>query len=406
MPSIIILNKSTNSIFPYDQWLNTSDKELILLNAEESVADYQDKEYLKIETFKDYNNNDEVENRVLDLAKEHNIERLISVSEYDLVRAGRLRDQLCLQEGQTEKSALAFRDKTVMKRIAHEGGVAVPPFQLITSWEDINKFILEYGYPVVLKPVDGSGAEFVNFIDNEDDLSSFKTKYKQLSSNYEIEKYISGDLYHVDGMVLNGEIILCWSFRYIDGCSLRSRVIGSYMLDINDPLKHRLVEFVTHILNVLPTSEYTPFHAEVFHTPEDKLIFCEIASRIGGGRIGEMIHQSFGINPREFWVKLQGGVPIEKTFKQKPTKYSGQIMIKSKEGRCTCLPQKKAPSWVVESTIKVQLGKVYKEAKHTMDYIATFVVCGETVQQVIDRLDEVKIWFENECSWELTERNL
>jgi hypothetical protein len=43
----------------------------------------------------------------------------------------------------------------------------------------------------------------------------------------------------------------------------------------------RLQAYVETVVIALEGPSFFPFHAEVWHTPEDELVLCEIASRVG-----------------------------------------------------------------------------------------------------------------------------
>jgi hypothetical protein len=58
----------------------------------------------------------------------------------------------------------------------------------------------------------------------------------------DIETYIHGDMYHVDGIVFGDEIKLCWPSKYSAPCGnfRTSNYLASYSLHKNNPLTRRL----------------------------------------------------------------------------------------------------------------------------------------------------------------------
>lgn len=205
--------------------------------------------YRIIEAFDHYEINGSIEVRALELFEMFKFHTIIATSEYDLIRAGRLRDRLGLK-GQSLVSTLAFRDKIVIKQQVQRAGLAVPGFQKIGSPLDLYDFIRNHGYPVVVKPADGMGSTNTAVLRNENEFMDYLTA--GWVPDLEVEKFIAGEeMYHIDGLVLNGEIVHCWPSRYINGCLAfqEGTCNGSYLLGTDNPSTSRLIQFVTHVLD-------------------------------------------------------------------------------------------------------------------------------------------------------------
>ena len=91
-----------------------------------------------------------------------------------------------------------------MANYISEMGIRTPKYKLVESYFDLDEFIERNGYPFVIKPLDGAGAIGVTIIKGEDELKEYLLTCgtgKKLC-----EEYIPYDVYHVDGMVLDGTI--------------------------------------------------------------------------------------------------------------------------------------------------------------------------------------------------------
>ncbi len=68
----------------------------------------------------------------------------------------------------------------------------------------------------------------------------------------EIEKYIDGRMYHVDGLVLNGELKLCWPSRYVNAVANynKNSFIAGVSLTATNPLLPRIQNFTKQCLEV------------------------------------------------------------------------------------------------------------------------------------------------------------
>jgi hypothetical protein len=75
--------------------------------------------------------------------------------------------------------------------------------------------------------------------------------------------------------------------------------IAGYSLLPSNPLVERLSEFIESVINALgsdphPNPPTFPFHAEAWHTPDDEIVLCEIASR--GGTFDDNISEFLPID--------------------------------------------------------------------------------------------------------------
>ncbi|NPC93042.1 hypothetical protein HOO54_12570 [Bacillus sp. WMMC1349] len=192
--------------------------------------------------------------------------------------------------------------------------MAVPHYLKVESAIDIYHFIQKHGYPVIIKPVAGMGSISTTILRDRKDFINYLTS--GVEENMEIETYIEGDMYHIDGFVLNGDVVHCWPSKYINGCLAfqEDKALGSYQLSRDNPLTQRLIDYTKKALAALPTPENTSFHAEVFYNTSDELIFCEIASRTGGGYVRQTIQQAFGFDMNYLVTQAQCGLAVKPAY--------------------------------------------------------------------------------------------
>ncbi len=94
-------------------------------------------------------------------------------------------------------------NKFRMKETLKEAGVNIPPFRKISSTQELKKFIDKYDYPVVIKPVDNSGARGVLALTENIDLSwAFdESKSNSRSGDVMVEKFLSGSQMSTEGIM-------------------------------------------------------------------------------------------------------------------------------------------------------------------------------------------------------------
>lgn len=399
--SILIFNRLPDYDVPYDEWLEVLNEDLYLMTNTTYCKDFTN--YKQTYCFEDYDFNHAVEFTALKLYQQTPYRTIVATAERDILRAARLREFLGL-EGQSLDSALAFRDKVKMKSILKNAGIRVPDYARLDSAIDLYKFVQSRGYPAVVKPVDGMGSRNTTVLENDQDTLQYLSG--GLDHNLEVEEFIEGEMYHIDGLILNGQIVLCWPSKYLNHCLAfhEGKYLGSYLLSPQNPLTPRLQTYVQSILAILPSPLNTTFHAEVFHTPKDELILCEVACRTGGSRICEEYRQAFGIDLTKLSVQAQCGISVQlpKRVKEKsgPKAQYGFIGIPPKSGMFVTGPAaEELPAWVTEYRLLARPGQVYDGAHTSVDYTVTLVVTGRSEQEVLDRIVGVADFFDERLEW-------
>lgn len=75
-----------------------------------------------------------------------------------------------------------------------------------------------------------------------------------------VEALVEGDVCHVDGLVVDGQLIWCFPARYVGTC-LSWQVgghVGSHTLPAGAPLSKRLVAFTVSVLDAFPPAGGQP----------------------------------------------------------------------------------------------------------------------------------------------------
>lgn len=391
----VIINRASPERAPYEEWLHDMEDEFIIVTKNEHVEKYSDFFFRKI-GFSNFKDNDNVYKFIADLHKETKIDRIVATNEFDLMKAGRLRDYLGIP-GQTGDSARAFRDKVYMKQLACDS-IRIPKFKKVNDIMDLMAFIEEQGYPIVIKPVDSAGSVDVRIVRDEQQLN--EVLKEGLSGNIEAEEYIEGDMYHVDGLYANGGLLLSRPSRYVNGCMAfqDDKYLGSIMLQPS-ALYDRLNQSAEAVLNALPTPDHVIcFHGEFFHTANDEIVLCEIASRAGGGDIIEAFAYATGVNILRESVRAQCGglVQCEPTLES----LAGWLLIPVKDGILCSIPTETPFDWVLSCTVKPEyIGKKFEKASSSTDCVATILIAGKSEQQILERMDIVYEWMQSKIVW-------
>ena len=341
---------------------------------------------------------------------------MVALREGDLLRAARIREKLGIKHGQSLESTERFRDKCKMKTALKEKGIKVPCFKEVESAMDIISFVEEKGYPVVVKPKKGYSSISTSVLKNEEELIELLSK--GLANEVidpvlglEVEEFIHGKMFHIDGIVHNKQVCINWPSEYLDvvvnfkenptisGCSLKE----------SEPLTKRLQKYVEEVLLALEGPSTYPFHAEAWHTPADEFVLCEVACRAGGGEIAEEIFQLFQCTLEKASLQWQTETPLSN--KELDSHYSHHrpkvdyrvawIYIYPKVGnRLLHIPSKCGEPWNLVYRPLETPGTCFNNRKSCADAVSSFVL------KVLDHQDPRKVcqeafdWFENNTKWE------
>lgn len=401
--SIVILSYQSMKDTPYHEWIPERIHEVILVCNSEVADSYPESIYNKV-VIDNYNYNNNLEKLIIDIHRENPIETIIALDEFDIERAGRLRTHLGIK-GQDEESALLYRDKFLMKSKLDKNGVEVAKFQALNSVIDLLSFIEEFGYPIVVKPRSLAGSLGVTIINNSKELENLL--FNGIPNNSMVEKYIDGEMYHIDGLIINSEISFIQPSKYRSTCldwSLGG-FTASYLLEKKNPLFESLSSFVKEAIEKLSLPHNTPFHAEVFVTKEGGLVFNEVGSRVPGGRSNYEIFYGTGINFNKVTVRNQCGIKEQICYNQKYL--TGHIYIPPKNGTLIDIPSEIKDEGVLEYLPYLEnKGKTFSYAKSSVDCIATIICKADNEIQMINTIDRIYNSINNQLVWLESNKNL
>jgi biotin carboxylase len=246
-------------------------------------------------------------NAVSYLARSESIDRIVALDEFDLEMASTLREHLRIP-GMGETTVRYFRDKLAMRMRAEEGGIPVPEFVPIVNYDRIREYLATVPAPWVLKPRLSASAIGIKKLERADELWPILDQLGDRQSFHLLERFIPGNVYHVDSIVSEGEVVFAEAHGYVNppfqvyhggGLFATSTLeIGSAeeraLRDLNDKVA-RALGLVRGVL-----------HTEYIRGDADgRFYFLETAARVGGAFIVEMIEAATGINLWREWARLE-----------------------------------------------------------------------------------------------------
>ena len=176
-------------------------------------------EYYYVNTLEDY---DQVYRAVaFFIHKYGRIDWLESLNEYWLRTDARLRTDFNIAVGTREDRIEELVSKSRMKDIFIKAGIPTARQHIVSDYESGSAFAAKVGYPVIVKPDIGVGANGAMKIETEAELADF---YQDLPDEpYVMEEFLSGDICTYDAVIdSNGEPLfesLCTYPPVIDAVS-------------------------------------------------------------------------------------------------------------------------------------------------------------------------------------------
>lgn len=265
-------------------------------------------EYYQVHSLQDY---DEVYRAVAWFAHKYGkIDWLESNNEFWLEQDARLRTDFNITTGDKENDVMRFKTKSNMKAFYHEAGVPVARYHIVSTYEEGKKFIDEVGYPVIVKPNDGVGANATWKITNEEELESFY--HEDLPCEYIMEEYIDGYIVSYDGITdQDNNIIFKTSHVFPDPImnvvNGKKEIIYYSVREIPQDLEDYGSK-VIHAFNIKGRF----FHTEYFRLNTAKkglgevgdLVGLEVNMRPPGGYTPDMMNFANNINVYDIYAKM------------------------------------------------------------------------------------------------------
>ncbi|NBA95040.1 acetyl-CoA carboxylase biotin carboxylase subunit family protein [Pseudomonas sp. R5(2019)] len=345
-----------------------------------------------------------VELDALAAAKALGTNTIVALAEVDLLRVARIKDRLSGFVTRYEEMTLLYRDKFLMKQKLAEHGIRVNPMSVVRSACEINDFIEQYGYPVVVKPRDGRGSSGVRLLrENTDLLGYLQEQTGTTLHNLMIEKYINAPLLNVNGLYVNGRPVIISPVRSTVTCLdfLDGKSLGFQMLAESNPLYQRCVKLTRDIVeHALPRLGTMLFHLEIFLDGES-LIVCEIACRLGGCSVNQELSEAFGINPRLTLIDAERGGPAARVNKLiKPRRLLGQLNIPPRTGKLVEFPAHIDLPFIRYHSVTAKKGAEYSGMTMTNGEIVSAIIEGNSEKAVSDNLDKLDSWVAEQFIWE------
>ena len=271
---------------------------------------------------------------VAHLAKTTKPDSIVALEEFDVVIAALAREHLCMP-GLSSSTAKTFRDKLAMSARARDAGIKVPEFLPAINNEEVREYLGRVPPPWVLKPRSDVSAIGIKKLESAEEVwqvieeANQRESLRERASYYLLSQFVPGEVFHVDSLVDKGRVVFAGVNKYGRPPLQVAHGGGAYVsqtIALGSPDQRKLLEINRRLIKAMGL-ETGATHAEFIKSEADgEFNFLEIASRVGGAYIADVLEAATGLNLWREWAHLEIDSGAART-RMKPRKDHAGIIL-------------------------------------------------------------------------------
>jgi ATP-grasp domain len=328
--------------------------------------------------------NEQIINTVTWHARSRKFDRLVALDEFDMEVVAQLREHMRIP-GMGTTAIAYYRDKLAMRMGARDAGFLVPEFVRVLNYDELRAYMDRVPAPWLLKPRSEASALGIRKIQTPEDLWRSLDELGDRQSYFLMEQFVPGDIFHVDSIISEGKVVFSSVHQYgrppmqvmHEGGVFTTRTVDrqssdwQQLTELNSRLAPALglKRGVTH-------GEYIRAHAD------GRFYFLEIAARVGGAFIADLVEYSTGLNLWREWAKIE-------VAHLRGEVYAPPVAFQEYAGSVLCLAKEEEPDTSGFNAPEI----VYRMKKH---HHAGLIVRSRDPQRVAGLLEEYSQAFMNQ----------
>jgi hypothetical protein len=321
---------------PFLQALKQAGQRVILLTRESHVDEPWPRESIDhLVALPDLNKQPDITYAVSYMTRGWKIDAIEALDDFDVETAAELREHLRLP-GLGSSMARHFRDKLAMRAVAHAQAVRVPAFSRVFNYDDLRDFMARVPPPWLLKPRSQASSMGIRRLPDSEQLWRTLDELGDQQSFYVLEQFVPGEVFHVDSLVKDGEVIFAAASGYSrpplnvyqDGGVFVTRT-----LDRSAALTQDLLAANKQVIRALGLPRGAT-HCEFLRSNADgQLYFLECAARVGGANIADVVEHAAGVNLWREWAQLEAAHLLCERYTLPPVRenYAGIVLCLARQ---------------------------------------------------------------------------
>lgn len=240
------------------------------------------------------------------LMRGREVDQIVPLDDYDVLTVAALREHFRLP-GMGETVSRHFRDKLAMRVKARQEGFKVPEFTAVFNYDKLRDFMHTVPPPWLLKPRAEAGAMGIKRIDDSEALWRKLDELGDQQSYFLLEQFVAGEVYHVDAVVWQGEVVFAAAHQYLQppiDVAHEGGVFVTRTMPRQAKETKSLIKLHNKLLLALGMVRGVA-HTEFIKGVDGEFYFLETAARVGGANIEQLVEASSGINLWGEWARLE-----------------------------------------------------------------------------------------------------
>jgi biotin carboxylase len=224
---------------------------------------------------------------------------------------------------------------------SRRAGIDVPEFVPLVNEEEVDAFMQRVPGPWVIKPRSDVSAIGIRKVSEPEEVRralhemNERQNLRERASYYVLARFVAGEVFHVDSVVNDGKVMFAGTNQYGRPPMQVAHQGGAYIsrtLERGSADEKALLAVNKKLIRALGL-ERGATHAEFIKSDVDgKFYFLEIAARVGGAYISDVLEAASGVNLWREWARLEiadGKGPSKITPSRK--EYAGIILSLAKQ---------------------------------------------------------------------------
>jgi biotin carboxylase len=285
------------------------------------------------------------------------------------------------------QSAAWTTDKYAMKCRLREQGIPVPDFREVGSENELQRAAEDMGLPVVVKPVDRSGARGVSLARDSSRLAEFYAEANGVSfaGRVMVERFVPGLQISTETVMDSGQGVTPGfadrNYEYLERFEPRIIENGGWVPSVLGAADRAAVEELVVRASLALGIDTGVTKGDVVMAPSGPMLI-EMAARLSGGDFSEsLVPLSSGVNYVEAAIKLAIGEELDLGLLAKPaTQAVANRYFFPPPGRLVALnglDEVRAQPWVRKLETWYRLGEIVPSVGSHAQRFGVFVVVGE-----------------------------
>ncbi len=235
------------------------------------------------------------------------IHRMFAANEQVQVPVAIVREKLEIK-GMSSDVMRNFRDKPRMKEVLMANNIPCARFKEVSNNEDAWNFVKSIGYPLIIKPPEGAGAEFTYKAVDDTMMQQILDHHKPDRQPLLLEEFMSGDEFSFDSFTVKGKTVWHSLTKYLPGPLevkqnqwIQWRVV--LPREVDDPEYDDIRSVAFNALKALGAKTGIS-HMEWFRRHNGTVAISEVGMRPPGAQITTLMSRAHEFDCMGSWAKL------------------------------------------------------------------------------------------------------